>query len=93
MSSTDHKKQKSSDSAALEGPGAKEARKERKVLEKKMALNRKRKLDSRFAKAWTQFCTVDAYFLLYTENAYINCTFSGKREMFQSKRKETRKTL
>ncbi|XP_039476462.1 biorientation of chromosomes in cell division protein 1-like 1 [Oreochromis aureus] len=43
----DHKKQKSSDSAALEGPGAKEARKERKVLEKKMALNRKRKLDSR----------------------------------------------
>lgn len=28
-------------------PRAKEARKERKVLEKKMALNRKRKLDSR----------------------------------------------
>lgn len=55
MSSTDNKKQKSSDSAALEGPGAKEARKERKVLEKKMALNRKRKLDSRCVKAWTQF--------------------------------------
>ncbi|KAG8003861.1 Aurora kinase B [Nibea albiflora] len=43
----DHKKQKSGDSAGLEGPRAKEARKERKVLEKKMALNRKRKLDSR----------------------------------------------
>lgn len=47
VSSTDHKKQKSGDSAGLEGPRAKEARKERKVLEKKMALNRKRKLDSR----------------------------------------------
>ncbi|XP_078809654.1 biorientation of chromosomes in cell division 1-like 1 isoform X2 [Oryzias latipes] len=43
----DRKKQKSTDSAGLEGPKAKEARKERKVLEKKMALNRKRKLDSR----------------------------------------------
>ncbi|XP_070693208.1 biorientation of chromosomes in cell division protein 1-like 1 [Pempheris klunzingeri] len=43
----DHKKPKSGDSAGLEGPRAKEARKERKVLEKKMALNRKRKLDSR----------------------------------------------
>ncbi|GLD70434.1 biorientation of chromosomes in cell division protein 1-like 1, partial [Lates japonicus] len=43
----DHKKQKSGDSAGLERPRAKEARKERKVLEKKMALNRKRKLDSR----------------------------------------------
>ncbi|XP_054453105.1 biorientation of chromosomes in cell division protein 1-like 1 [Anoplopoma fimbria] len=43
----DHKKQKSGDSAGLDGPRAKEARKERKVLEKKMALNRKRKLDSR----------------------------------------------
>ncbi|XP_074530476.1 uncharacterized protein bod1l1 isoform X2 [Halichoeres trimaculatus] len=43
----DHKKQKSGDSAGLEGPRAKEARKERKVLEKKMALSRKRKLDSR----------------------------------------------
>lgn len=44
---TDRKKQRSGDSAGLEGPRAKEARKERKVLEKKMALNRKRKLDSR----------------------------------------------
>ncbi|RVE67546.1 hypothetical protein OJAV_G00103750 [Oryzias javanicus] len=43
----DSKKLKSADSAGLEGPKAKEARKERKVLEKKMALNRKRKLDSR----------------------------------------------
>ncbi|XP_039976169.1 biorientation of chromosomes in cell division protein 1-like 1 isoform X2 [Xiphias gladius] len=43
----DHKKQKGGDSAGLERPRAKEARKERKVLEKKMALNRKRKLDSR----------------------------------------------
>ncbi|XP_032383428.1 biorientation of chromosomes in cell division protein 1-like 1 isoform X2 [Etheostoma spectabile] len=43
----DHKKQKNADSAGLDGPRAKEARKERKVLEKKMALNRKRKLDSR----------------------------------------------
>ncbi|XP_077589503.1 biorientation of chromosomes in cell division 1-like 1 [Stigmatopora nigra] len=43
----DHKKQKSSQSAGMETPRAKEARKERKVLEKKMALNRKRKLDSR----------------------------------------------
>ncbi|XP_023253898.1 biorientation of chromosomes in cell division protein 1-like 1 isoform X2 [Seriola lalandi dorsalis] len=43
----DHKKQKSGDSLGLERPRAKEARKERKVLEKKMALNRKRKLDSR----------------------------------------------
>ncbi|XP_078117531.1 biorientation of chromosomes in cell division 1-like 1 [Sander vitreus] len=43
----DHKKQKGGDSAGLDGPRAKEARKERKVLEKKMALNRKRKLDSR----------------------------------------------
>lgn len=36
-----------SDSAGQERPKAKEARKERKVLEKKMALSRKRKLDSR----------------------------------------------
>ncbi|CAG5989786.1 unnamed protein product [Menidia menidia] len=43
----DHQKQKSTDSAGLEGPKAKEARKERKVLEKKMALSRKRKLDLR----------------------------------------------
>ncbi|KAM4554978.1 uncharacterized protein bod1l1 [Odontesthes bonariensis] len=43
----DHQKQKSADSAGLDGPKAKEARKERKVLEKKMALSRKRKLDSR----------------------------------------------
>ncbi|XP_034739772.1 biorientation of chromosomes in cell division protein 1-like 1 isoform X2 [Etheostoma cragini] len=43
----DHKKLKSADSSGLDGPRAKEARKERKVLEKKMALNRKRKLDSR----------------------------------------------
>ncbi|XP_029369112.1 biorientation of chromosomes in cell division protein 1-like 1 [Echeneis naucrates] len=43
----DHKKQKSGDFVGLERPRAKEARKERKVLEKKMALNRKRKLDSR----------------------------------------------
>ncbi|XP_056140134.1 biorientation of chromosomes in cell division protein 1-like 1 [Lampris incognitus] len=35
------------DSPGLDSPQAKEARKERKVLEKKMALNRKRKLDSR----------------------------------------------
>ncbi|KAM9376625.1 uncharacterized protein bod1l1 isoform 2-T2 [Pholidichthys leucotaenia] len=41
------KKQKSGDSAGLESPRAKEARKEQKVLEKKMALNRKRKLDSK----------------------------------------------
>nr|XP_040028658.1 biorientation of chromosomes in cell division protein 1-like 1 isoform X3 [Gasterosteus aculeatus aculeatus]XP_040028659.1 biorientation of chromosomes in cell division protein 1-like 1 isoform X3 [Gasterosteus aculeatus aculeatus] len=41
----DQRKQKGG--ASLEGPRAKEARKERKVLEKKMALNRKRKLDSR----------------------------------------------
>ncbi|KAK2904393.1 biorientation of chromosomes in cell division protein 1-like 1 isoform X1 [Channa argus] len=43
----DSKKQKSGDLAGFEGPRAKEARKERKVLEKKMALSRKRKLDSR----------------------------------------------
>ncbi|XP_029021238.1 biorientation of chromosomes in cell division protein 1-like 1 isoform X2 [Betta splendens] len=42
-----HKKQKKRDPAGSEGPRAKEARKERKVLEKKMALNRRRKLDSR----------------------------------------------
>ncbi|CAL8262579.1 unnamed protein product [Lota lota] len=36
-----------SDSPSAEEPQAKQARKERKVLEKKMALNRKRKLDSR----------------------------------------------
>ncbi|KAK7921909.1 hypothetical protein WMY93_008811 [Mugilogobius chulae] len=41
------KNQKSTDAATAERPRAKEARKERKVLEKKMALNRKRKLDSR----------------------------------------------
>ncbi|KAM6923422.1 uncharacterized protein bod1l1 [Xenentodon cancila] len=43
----DPKKHKIADSAGLESPKAKEARKERKVLEKKMALNRKRKLDLR----------------------------------------------
>ncbi|XP_053179640.1 biorientation of chromosomes in cell division protein 1-like 1 [Scomber japonicus] len=43
----DQKKQRSGDSTGLEGPRAKEARKEKKVLEKKMALNRKRKLNSR----------------------------------------------
>ncbi|XP_057705981.1 biorientation of chromosomes in cell division protein 1-like 1 isoform X2 [Corythoichthys intestinalis] len=43
----DQQKQKSNQSAVSETPRAKEARKERKVLEKKMALNRKRKLDSR----------------------------------------------
>ncbi|XP_038153580.1 biorientation of chromosomes in cell division protein 1-like 1 [Cyprinodon tularosa] len=43
----DKRKTKGSDAAGLESPKAKEARKERKVLEKKMALNRKRKLDSR----------------------------------------------
>ncbi|XP_061580898.1 biorientation of chromosomes in cell division protein 1-like 1 [Cololabis saira] len=43
----DPKKQKISDSAGLENPKAKEARKERKVLEKKMALSRKRKLNFR----------------------------------------------
>ncbi|KAI3351559.1 hypothetical protein L3Q82_020393, partial [Scortum barcoo] len=47
ISYKDRRKQKSGDPAGLEGPRAKEARKERKVLEKKMALNRKRKLDSR----------------------------------------------
>uniref|UniRef100_A0A1A7XJD4 BOD1/SHG1 domain-containing protein n=1 Tax=Iconisemion striatum TaxID=60296 RepID=A0A1A7XJD4_9TELE len=41
------KKQKSAELAALESPKAKEARKEKKVLEKKMAVSRKRKLDSR----------------------------------------------
>lgn len=46
ISPTDHKKQKRGDS--VERPRAKEARKEKKVLEKKMALNRKRKLDSRY---------------------------------------------
>lgn len=45
VSRADQRKQKGG--ASLEGPRAKEARKERKVLEKKMALNRKRKLDSR----------------------------------------------
>lgn len=44
---TESRKQKSEDSTGQERPKAKEARKERKVLEKKMALNRKRKLDSR----------------------------------------------
>ncbi|XP_051928955.1 biorientation of chromosomes in cell division protein 1-like 1 [Hippocampus zosterae] len=43
----DQKKQKSSLPDGLETPRAKEARKERKVLEKKVALSRKRKLDSR----------------------------------------------
>ncbi|XP_037117771.1 biorientation of chromosomes in cell division protein 1-like 1 isoform X11 [Syngnathus acus] len=43
----DQKKQKSSLSAGLKTPRAKEARKERKVLEKKVALSRMRKLDSR----------------------------------------------
>ncbi|XP_047441431.1 biorientation of chromosomes in cell division protein 1-like 1 isoform X2 [Mugil cephalus] len=43
----EHKKQKSGDSGGQDGPRAKEARKERKVLEKKMALSRRRKLDSR----------------------------------------------
>lgn len=47
MSVAEHKKQKSGDSAGQDGPRAKEARKERKVLEKKMALSRRRKLDSR----------------------------------------------
>lgn len=45
------KKKKSDDSAGQERPKAKEARKERKVLEKKMALSRKRKLDSRLVRA------------------------------------------
>lgn len=44
---TENRKQKGEDSTGQERPKAKEARKERKVLEKKMALNRKRKLDSR----------------------------------------------
>lgn len=44
---SENKKPKSDDSAGQERPKAKEARKERKVLEKKMALSRKRKLDSR----------------------------------------------
>ncbi|XP_049592100.1 biorientation of chromosomes in cell division protein 1-like 1 isoform X2 [Syngnathus scovelli] len=43
----DQKKQKSSMSTGLKTPRAKEARKERKVLEKKVALSRMRKLDSR----------------------------------------------
>ncbi|KAK0148247.1 Biorientation of chromosomes in cell division protein 1-like 1 [Merluccius polli] len=41
------RRQQRSDSPNVEEPQAKQARKERKVLEKKMALNRKRKLDSR----------------------------------------------
>ncbi|KAM6953135.1 uncharacterized protein bod1l1 [Aplochiton taeniatus] len=41
------RRKQNADSPSLEGPMAKEARKERKVLEKKMALNRKRKRDSR----------------------------------------------
>lgn len=44
---SENKKPKNDDSAGQERPKAKEARKERKVLEKKMALSRKRKLDSR----------------------------------------------
>lgn len=47
ISHTDHKKQKGGISSGHEHPKAKEARKERKVLEKKMALNRKRKLGSK----------------------------------------------
>lgn len=47
VSFSDHKKQKGGISSAHEHPKAKEARKEKKVLEKKMALNRKRKLGSK----------------------------------------------
>lgn len=90
MSSTDHKKQKS-DSTALEGPGAKEARKERKVLEKKMALNRKRKLDSRCEKQI--LITSKCFFSTYIEMHKIYFTISGKREMFQARRKETWETF
>ncbi|XP_076005169.1 biorientation of chromosomes in cell division 1-like 1 isoform X2 [Genypterus blacodes] len=43
----DQRKHQSGDLSGVDGPRAKEARKERKVLEKKMALNRRRKLDSR----------------------------------------------
>ncbi|XP_054648673.1 biorientation of chromosomes in cell division protein 1-like 1 isoform X2 [Dunckerocampus dactyliophorus] len=43
----DQKKKKSGQPAGLQKPQAKEARKEQKVLEKKMALSRKRKLDLR----------------------------------------------
>ncbi|XP_067104424.1 biorientation of chromosomes in cell division protein 1-like 1 isoform X2 [Osmerus mordax] len=42
-----NKRRQETASLSLEGPRAKEARKERKVLEKKMALSRKRKRDSR----------------------------------------------
>lgn len=51
ISYADHKKQKGRISSGHEHPKAKEARKERKVLEKKMALNRKRKLGSK----WVMF--------------------------------------
>lgn len=44
---SENKKPKNDTSGGQERPKAKEARKERKVLEKKMALSRKRKLDSR----------------------------------------------
>lgn len=59
---SENKKPKSDDSAGQERPKAKEARKERKVLEKKMALNRKRKLDSRLV---TRFVlqTADKFYL------------------------------
>lgn len=48
FSFTDHKKQKGEIYSGHEHPKAKEARKEKKVLEKKMALNRKRKLVSKY---------------------------------------------
>lgn len=46
-SCTDYKKHKGGIGFGQEHPKAKQARKERKVLEKKMALNRKRKLGSK----------------------------------------------
>lgn len=47
ISCPDYKKQKGGICSGQEHPKAKQARKERKVLEKKMALNRKRKLGSK----------------------------------------------
>lgn len=101
ISYTDHKKQKGGDSAGLERPRAKEARKERKVLEKKMALNRKRKLDSRYVvpRSDTNMyscCSTQADFLIFWQFTLCKCmhTFhqfhlAGKREMLQARGKET----
>lgn len=71
ISYADPKKQKGKISSGHEHPKAKEARKERKVLEKKMALNRKRKLGSK----WVMFEHINvAHISRFLFNPFILAT-------------------